>query len=300
MNFSIKGVHTAIVTPFDKDGNLDWDSFEKLLDHQAKGKVDGVVISGTTGESPTLTVQEKLALIRKARAYLPESIQVMAGAGSNNTQASVEMAKLAVDAGADSLLVVTPPYNKPSLNGLKLHFSSIATATNHPICLYHVPGRTGQLLSAAELAELCAIEQVVAVKEASADISLFSRAERISQANYLSGDDFTFLGSLAVEGDGVISVVTNIYPQAFRVLYDAFKAGDNPKAARIHKALLPAIEVLFYESNPGPSKAILANKGLCQNYFRAPMVPVSQESYAHIMNVVEDTERALSDLGVEV
>ena len=298
MTNSISGIYTAIVTPFDKDGNLDWDSYEKILDHQLKGNVDGVVVSGTTGESPTLTVQEKLALIRKARAFLPENVQVMAGTGSNNTEASVELSKLAIDAGANSLLVVTPPYNKPSLKGLETHFNSIAEATRHPICLYHVPGRTGQLLNAHALSHLCKNEHIVAVKEASADLGLFSRAEIASQANYLSGDDGTFLGSLAMGGSGVISVLTNIFPQAFRQMYDSYLEGNTAHCTAIQRAVMPTIDVLFCESNPAPTKAVLAYYGICQNYFRAPMVPVSDENHGTIIKTVETASSSLKDLGV--
>lgn len=299
MTKSIAGVYTAIVTPFDRDGNLDWDSYEKLLQHQIDGRVDGVVISGTTGESPTLTVQEKLALIRKARAFLPETIKVMAGTGSNNTQASIELSKLAVDAGADSLLVVTPPYNKPSLAGLKLHFQSIADAVNHPICLYHVPGRTGQKLSADELVELCKIKQVVAVKEASADIGLFSRSEMNSDADYLSGDDASFLPTLAVGGTGVISVVTNVFPGAFREIYDCYQKGDITRAKTIHKAIFPVIDAMFLECNPAPAKAALAHLGLCQNHFRAPLVPASQASAEKVIKLVSEAESVFEDLGIK-
>ena len=148
------GVWTAIATPFIHGGAIDWASFEKHLEQQAAGGVTGVVISGTTGESPTLTVQEKISLVRKARAILPPKVRIMAGSGGNNTSQSMELSKLCVDAGADSLLIVTPPYNKPSMAGLKLHFQMISDAVQVPLCLYHVPGRTGQNLSASALATI--------------------------------------------------------------------------------------------------------------------------------------------------
>ena len=299
MSSQISGVYTAVVTPFDKSGNIDWESFEKLLQHQKDGGIDGLVISGTTGESPTLTVQEKLALIRKARAFLPDNIKVMAGTGNNNTQASVELSKLAVDAGADSLLVVTPPYNKPSPSGLKLHFDTIADAVKHPICLYHVPARTGQLLNAQLLAELCRNKHIVAVKEASADLGLFSRAELDSDAAYLSGDDASFLPSLAVGGNGVISVVTNVFPKAFKELHYAFRSGNTERATAIHRAILPIIDAMFCESNPSPAKAALAHMGLCQNYLRAPLAPVSEDSFNSIVETLNNSESIFEDLGIK-
>jgi 4-hydroxy-tetrahydrodipicolinate synthase len=198
------GVWTAIATPFLENGSIDWPAFEKHLAQQASGGVNGIVISGTTGESPTLTVQEKISLVRKARALLPGTIRIMAGSGGNNTAQSVELSKLCVDAGADSLLIVTPPYNKPSPAGLKLHFQTIADAVDVPLCLYHVPGRTGQSLSAGIIASLTSINRVLAVKEASGDLALYGRVVCQSKADVLSGDDPTYLASLAVGGQGVI------------------------------------------------------------------------------------------------
>ncbi len=292
----INGVYTAIVTPFDPTGDISWQDFEKVLDHQVAGKVDGVVVAGTTGESPTVTVQEKLALIRKARAYLPQDIKVIAGTGDNNTQHSVELSKLAVDAGADALLIVTPPYNKPSLEGLKLHFNTIAAAVTKPICLYHVPSRTGQLLSPQEIAEICSIKGVEAVKEASGDIALFSRTVGLSTASLLSGDDPSFLGSLACGGQGVISVVSNVFPQAMRHMYRAYKAGDTQKALKIQNILLPFIDVLFCEPNPAPLKAVLSHMNICQDKFRAPLVSVSASHRENIIALYTETQKSLEDI----
>lgn len=297
MASKINGAYTAIVTPFDKAGNLDWEAFEALLSHQITGGIDGVVISGTTGESPTLTVQEKIALVRKARAFLPDSIKVMAGSGGNDTNSSVELSKLATDAGADSLLIVTPPYNKPSLKGLELHFQSIADAVNVPLCLYHVPSRTGQLLSWQDLSTLCKIPKIIAVKEASGDVALFSRAESTSEAAYMSGEDATFLPSLAVGGQGVISVVTNIFPKAFKQMLESYRSGDSSRATAIHKTLLPLIDLLFCEANPAPAKAVLSHMNLCQNYLRAPMVPVTPSNAEALIATTEETAGRLIDLG---
>lgn len=295
---TINGVYSAIVTPFDANGEISWPDFEKLLDHQIAGGLDGVVVSGTTGESPTITVQEKLAIIRKARAYLPENIKVMAGTGGNNTAQSVELSRLADEAGADSLLVVTPPYNKPSLEGLKLHFNSIAKVSKKPICLYHVPSRTGQLLSPQEISAICSIEGVTSVKEASGDVALFSRAAGLTSASILSGDDPTFLGSLASGGQGVISVVANVFPRAVKSLYEEFTKGDAKKAIKIHQVMLPFTDALFSEPNPTPTKAVLAYLNLCQNQFRAPMTPVSKDNERIVIDLYLETLKSLKDLGV--
>jgi 4-hydroxy-tetrahydrodipicolinate synthase len=299
MNTShFNGVWTAIATPFLENGSIDWPAFEKHLTQQAAGGVSGIVISGTTGESPTLTVQEKISLVRKARALLPGTIRIMAGSGGNNTAQSVELSKLCVDAGADSLLIVTPPYNKPSPAGLKLHFQTIADAVDVPLCVYHVPGRTGQSLSAGIITSLTSINRVLAVKEASGDLALYGRVVCQSKADVLSGDDPTYLASLAVGGQGVISVVSNIFPAAMVQLTRAFKSQKNELALAIHKILLPSIDVLFCESNPGPLKAALNIFGLGKNILRAPLAPVTDENFRLIKSTIEKAKNELDNLAL--
>ena len=295
-NHDIQGVYTALVTPFTRDGAIDWNAFDKLLQVQVSAEVAGVVISGTTGESPTLTVDEKISLFRRARAVLPRSIQVMAGTGGNCTTQSIELSRLAQDAGVDSLLIVTPPYNKPSRSGLMAHYEAIAKAVKIPLCLYHVPGRTGQRLSAEDLAFLCQIPEITAVKEASGDLSLFSKALDLSDAQYLSGDDFTFLPSLSVGGKGVISVVTNIFPRAFVLLqkYQATQRAED--ARRIHQALFAFTELLFVESSPSPTKAVLAHLGLIENSLRLPMVGVLPETSKKLQEAYQSTAQRLKEL----
>lgn len=294
---AIQGVYTALVTPFTKDGQVDWAAFDRLLAMQAKAEVDGVVISGTTGETPTLSVDEKVSLFRRARAALPPSVEVMAGTGGNDTRASIELSKLAQDAGVNSLLIVTPPYNKPSREGLRAHFEAIANAVRIPLCLYHVPGRTGQRLSPEDLAYLCELPQVTCVKEASGDLFLFSKAFLLSKATYLSGDDFTYLPSLSVGGKGVISVLTNIFPRAFVLMTRKFLQKDIQGALDIHNALLPLIEGLFSEASPGPTKDLLAHAGLIQNHLRLPLVPVEATTHERLVRLYKSTSAQLEELG---
>lgn len=289
----ITGVWTAIATPFTESGAIDWTSFEKHLEQQARGGVNGIVVSGTTGESPTLTVQEKISLVRKARAFLPAQVRVMAGSGGNNTAQSIELSKLCVEAGADSLLIVTPPYNKPSMAGLRLHFQMIADSVSAPLCLYHVPGRTGQSLPASSINSLTTIRGVTAVKEASGDLAVFGRVTNGSQATILSGDDPTYLASLAVGGSGVISVVSNIFPKAMVALTSAWNAKQTDQALRLHKILLPAIDILFCEANPGPLKAALEIFGLGKNILRAPLAPVTPENYELIKSTLMTAKDSL-------
>ena len=299
MNTRFNGVWTAIATPFSENGSIDWGVFEKHLAQQAQGGVTGIVVSGTTGESPALTVQEKISLVRKARAVLPPNVRIMAGSGGNNTAQSVELSKLCVDAGADSLLIVTPPYNKPSLAGLKLHFQMVSDAVDVPLCLYHVPGRTGQSLSASALASLTSNNKVAAVKEASGDIALYGRLVCQSKADILSGDDPTYLASLSVGGCGVISVVSNIFPSAMVQLTKAYLSRDTNRALLIHKALLPSIDILFCESNPGPLKAALSIFGLGKNTLRPPLAPVTDENFKLIKSTLEMTRSDLEKLDIK-
>lgn len=290
------GVWTALATPFKADLEIDWDAFDKLIAAQEAAGVAGVVIAGTTGESPTLSVQEKLSLIRRARATLKPHVRVMAGSGDSNTRQSIELSRLSEDAGADSLLVVTPPYNKPSIAGLLNHYQSIAAAVKVPLCVYHVPGRTAQFLTVEQLAALCQVKGVGLVKEASADIAFFSRALMRGKIPFLSGDDPTYLASLSVGGTGVISVVSNIFPAAMVQLTDAFFRGDLARARALHQALLPAIDALFCEVNPCPTKAALAQAGLCQNTLRAPLAAVTPESYQFIGTTMASTRKQLESL----
>jgi 4-hydroxy-tetrahydrodipicolinate synthase len=293
---SFAGVWTALVTPLKQNLDIDWDAFDKLLDDQEAGGVTGVVLAGTTGESPTLTVQEKLSLARRARARLKKTTRVMAGTGDNNTQQSIELSRLAADAGADSLLVVTPPYNKPSLAGLTRHYKMITEAVKVPVCLYHVPGRTAQLLNHEQIGALCEIPGIAAVKEASGDVALFSRVVMKTKAALLSGDDPTYLASLAVGGIGVISVVSNVYPRAMVELTNAFVKGDTARARALHEALLPAIDVMFCEVNPCPAKAALAHRKRCENYVRPPLAEVSDANFKRIAEVCDRTDGLLKRL----
>jgi len=295
-NASIKGVWTAIVTPFTEDGSIDFTAWDKLLLLQKEAGVRGIVVSGSTGEGSTLSVTEKLSLMKRAKALVGKSMQLMGGIGGSDTAQCVELAQLYEDAGADSLLVVTPPYNKPSLAGLKLHFSSIANKVKIPLCLYHVPGRTGQRLDAHALSELCKIPSLTMVKEASGDLSLFSEALLNSEAAYFSGDDLTYLGSLAYGGSGVISVISNAFPKEWVALTEAFWKSDWEKIHTLHKILSPLNKNLYCEGNPTPLKAVLEDMKLCKGYLRAPLAPVSPENRTLLQNILKNTERQLSGI----
>ncbi len=292
------GVWTAIVTPFKADSSIDWAAFETLLARQANAKVTGVVVFGTTGESPTLTAQEKLSLVKKARTLLPRDVRVMAGTGSNNTSQTIELSKLSADAGADSLLIVTPPYNKPSVAGLAAHIEAIADAVSLPICVYHVPARTGQFLSHQVLAEISNLPGVAAVKEASGDIAFFTRAAARSRACFLSGDDITYLPSLCAGGSGCISVVSNIFPKSMVRMTELFNDSQIDAAKDIHLSLIPVIDALFVESNPTPAKHLLNRMSFCGDGVRLPLVTPQPSSQELIQEAYSRTLEKLMRLGV--
>ncbi|MFK7872888.1 MAG: 4-hydroxy-tetrahydrodipicolinate synthase [Oligoflexales bacterium] len=290
----MNGVWTALATPFQASGDIDWEAFDRLLDFQSQASVHGIVLIGTTGEAPTLAVSEKLALIRRARARLPH-IKLMSGAGSNDTKQAVEFSRLAADSGMDALLVVTPPYNKPSLNGLKAHYEAIAKI-GVPVCLYHVPGRTGQLLSAHDMQTLTEIPGVQLIKEASGSLELFSQTRLQTKVDVLSGDDPTYLASLSVGGAGCISVVSNIFPRAMVEMTRLFQEGRCDNALKIHEALLPMIQVLFCESNPCPLKVALEHLELCANVVRLPLAVVEDHNKERIQKTVDATCKKLAEI----
>jgi len=290
-------IFTALVTPFCEDKSIDWKAFQGLVEGQVEAAVDGLVLCGTTGEAPALTVSEKISLIKRAKALAGDDLHIMAGSGSSNTEQSVELSKLCLDAGADSLLVVTPPYNKPSLSGLVAHFEAIATAAKAPMCLYHVPGRTAQRLTASEMKEICQIDNFFSVKEASADLSLFSKVVQVCpDKKVFSGDDPTYLPSLSVGGLGCISVLTNIFPKPFVAMTKAFEQGEVARATEIHNTLYPFIQALFSETNPCPLKAALNIAGLCKNLVRLPLDVVLPSNYNLLEKLFRETNKRLEEL----
>lgn len=293
---TLTGIWTALVTPFHEDGSVDMESFETLVRRQIDAGIDGVVVFGTTGESPTLSVQEKLTLVKKVKSMSEGKIRLMAGSGGNNTAQSVELSKLCEAGGADSLLVVTPPYNKPGLAGLIAHYEAITEAVDIPVMLYHVPARTGAFIDSEQLAKVLKNPLITAVKEASGDLSYFSKLTTLTDTDLLSGDDFTYVASLASGGKGIVSVITNVFPEAFVELTKAFRGGEVEKATSIHKILYPFCELLFCEPNPSPTKYVLSQLGLIKNEVRLPLTTVLRENETQLMNSYEQTQKLLKEV----
>lgn len=272
------GVHTALVTPF-RDGELDMPAWTALLDRQLLGGVHGVVVAGTTGEAPTLDAAERDRLLRSTVAHVSGRVPVTMGVGTNNTRSTVANVEAAKAGGADAGLLVLPYYNKPSPNGLRAHVRA-AAAPGLPLIVYHVPGRTGQRISPELLAELCAVEGVVACKEATGDLQYQQDFLAASSVAMLSGDDFTWLPALSVGGTGVISVLSNVAPALTVAVYEAWRRGDTRSASLTHARLYPVVRFLFAESSPGPCKAMLAAMELCANELRSPLTTTSAPSDA--------------------
>ncbi|MBF0441453.1 MAG: 4-hydroxy-tetrahydrodipicolinate synthase [Oligoflexales bacterium] len=296
-NYDIKGVYTAIVTPFKNDSQIDFERFEFLIDFQLKNGVTGVVLAGSTGEGATLSNQEKISLIQHSKSVSGNRLKIMVGTGDNSTERTLELSLSAKAAGADSLLIVTPPYNRPNFQGLKKHYELISERVAIPICLYHVPGRTALILTPEQIAEICKIEYIIAVKEATGSMEFFSHAKILTNANFLSGDDSTYLPSLVVGGSGVISVISNLFPKAVMDLHNSFQKRDFDRALNVHNTLLPMIKVLFCESNPCPLKAAMYLEGMIQNELRLPLSPVSDDSFKKIASVLNNTKELLAKIG---
>jgi len=271
----LSGVLTALVTPF-RDGRLDEPALRRMVQRQLGAGVHGLVVCGSTGEAAAMTLEERLQAIRAVVAEAGGRAPVVAGTGSHNTAATVELTARARDLGVDAALVVTPYYVKPPARGLVEHFRAVA-GVGLDVVAYNVPSRTGVSLTPETAAELAGLERVVALKEASGDLWLDSRilAAVGDGLTLLSGDDFTFLPFLAIGGHGVISVVSNPAPALFVELFTRFAAGDVAGARVLHHRLAPLMRALFLETNPMPVKAAMAALGLCAEEIRPPLCPLA-------------------------
>jgi len=274
-----KGVITALITPL-RDGNVDEAAFEALLERQIAAGVHGVVPVGTTGESATLTTEEHKALVERTVALARGRVRVIAGAGASATGKAIELVRHAKTVGADGALVVTPYYNRPSQAGLKAHFEAIAEAVQLPVLLYNVPGRTGVDLADQTVAELSAHPNIVGIKDATGDMGRVSwmRANIAGQFDLISGDDASFLGYVAHGGVGVISVTSNVAPEAMVALWNALQAGDLALARSWQDRLIGLHRGLFVDSSPSPAKYALSKLGLCGEDVRLPLVPTRADA----------------------
>ena len=270
---------TAMVTPFDNKGNVDFVKTTKLVNYLLENGSDALVVSGTTGESPTLTTEEKVALFQHVVKVVDKRVPVIAGTGSNNTYASIELTKKAEKAGVDGILLVAPYYNKPNQNGLYEHFKAIAAETALPIMLYNVPGRTVASISPETAVRLSEIPNIVSIKEASGDLSAVTEiiANTGEDFSVYTGDDSLTLPSLAIGCEGVVSVASHIIGNEMQEMIEAFYSGDYRKAATIHQRLVPVMNGMFLAPSPAPVKTALQYKGIDVGSVRLPLVPMSPQ-----------------------
>lgn len=273
---TFEGVITALVTPF-RDDAIDEPALRRLVDEQIAAGVDGLVPVGTTGESPTLTADEHIRVIKIVVDAAKKRVPVIAGTGSNSTREAIELSQAARQVGADGLLLVTPYYNRPGQEHLYRHFKAVVEAVPLPTVLYNVPGRTACDLLPETVARLCELPQIVAIKEATASVLRASQiiARVGDRLAVLSGDDAAAFPLYALGARGVISVVSNVAPAQMSAMWDAAAAGDWPRARELHYKLLPLGEGLFVEANPIPVKAALAMMGKITEEIRPPLYPLA-------------------------
>lgn len=286
---SFQGAYTALVTPFTADGSaIDWSRLKSNLEHQAAGRVAGVVPCGTTGESPTLTDAEHRAVVEKTIEWArPLGLTVIAGAGSNSTTKAIELHRFAQAAGADASLQVNPYYNKPSQEGLYRHFRAIADSCDLPIVLYNIPGRSAVAIAAATFERLAAHPNIRAVKEASGSLDSASDIVARTSLTLLSGDDSLTLPMAALGATGVVSVLSNLVPDQVQALCDAFNNDDWEQARRIHFELLPLSRgLLSLDTNPVPVKAALELLGRESGALRLPMTHGSKELFEAVRKLI--------------
>lgn len=287
-NTMIKGSIVAIVTPMHEDGSLDWAAFRSLIDFHVDQGTDGIVVVGTTGESPTVDVEEHETLIAEAVKHAAGRIPVIAGTGANSTKEAIELAAFSRKAGADASLTVVPYYNKPTQEGLYQHFKAIAEAVDMPHILYNVPGRTGADLNNDSVLRLAQISNIIGIKDATGGIErgsdLLQRAPR-DFAVY-SGDDASALALILLGAHGTISVTANVAPKLMHEMCAAALNGEVAKAREINFRLLGLHRHLFVEANPIPVKWAVARMGKIKNALRLPLTPLSAAAQAVVENAM--------------
>ncbi|MGN8646985.1 4-hydroxy-tetrahydrodipicolinate synthase [Gracilibacillus sp. HCP3S3_G5_1] len=277
MNFG--RVLTAMVTPFDQNGDIDYGKTERLINYLLQNGTDALIVAGTTGESPTLSKEERISLVKYAVKTVNGRVPVIAGTGSNNTRETIELTKKAELIGVDGIMLVAPYYNKPSQDGLFQHFQAIAQSTNLPVMLYNVPGRTGVDISPETIIELSKIVNIVSVKEASGNLEAMTKIIRDTDENFslYSGDDSLTLPAVAIGADGIVSVASHIVGNEMNEMVMACQNGDIRRAQELHHFLLPIMQSMFMAPSPTPVKAALGMNGLDVGGVRLPLIPLNDE-----------------------
>ena len=281
-----RGIGTAMVTPMTPEGKVDYAAIERLVQRQLEAQIDALIVCATTGEAPTLADDEHIDIIRFVAKLVQGRTPVVAGTGSNYTDHAVEMSIKARDVGADALMCVTPYYNKCTQKGLIASFTKIADATELPMIVYNVPGRTGVNIKPATYEALAEHPRIVGIKEANGDISsvadTMARCE--GKIDLYSGNDDQIVPMLSLGGSGCISVLSNVLPAETKKICQLWDAGDVRGAAKLQLRYKPLIDALFSEVNPIPAKAALAAMGLCSSYARLPLTPMEDAAYENLLH----------------
>lgn len=284
-----RGSITAIVTPLDASGRVDLHALENLVNWQIEEGTQGLIPCGSTGESITLNNDERAAVIERVIKAANKRVPVIAGTGSSATWATIEATRQAEKLGADGVLVVTPAYNKPQQEGLYRHYAEVAKSTRLPVVLYNVPGRAAVNLLPETCARLSSeFKNIVAYKDAAANLEQTAQVMRLTKLTVLSGDDGLTFPMMAMGATGVISVASNVVPFAVRELVDACAARALDKARELHLKLLPLVNALFIETNPVPAKAALAALGRIEEHVRLPLAPLSDKSREALMKAMKE------------
>jgi 4-hydroxy-tetrahydrodipicolinate synthase len=282
-----RGCYTALITPFTDSGDFDPVAFEKIIEFQIDSGIDGLVILGTTGESPTITPSEHDQIVRLSVQIVAGRVPVIAGTGSNCTREAVEHSQAAERAGVNGLLQVNPYYNKPTQKGLYTHFSTIAESVKIPIILYNIAGRTGVNLETPTLLRLSQYDNIVGVKEASGNLEQIQEVIDSVPKDFsvFSGDDGLTLAVCEKGGDGVISVASNIFPAEMTDFVRACLSGDLERARALEEKYREFFEACFIETNPQPIKTLMAEAGFCAPRFRSPMIPMEEKNREKLLSV---------------
>ncbi|RPI74428.1 MAG: 4-hydroxy-tetrahydrodipicolinate synthase [Ignavibacteriales bacterium] len=276
-----KGTGTALITPFNEDLSIDYESLKKIINLQIENNVDAIILLGTTGESPVISTDERRKIVETGIQAAGGKTKIIVGTGTNDTRKVVELNKIAEECKADGLLIVNPYYNKGTQDSIVEHYKYISERTSLPIILYNVPSRTSMNLLPETILKIhneC--KNVVAVKEASGDISQIASLFSIKpdSLSVLSGNDDQTLPIMALGGDGVVSVFSNPYPKEMKLLTDALHKGNINEARKINNKYLKMMNLLFVETSPAPVKFVMHKMGLCKNLFRLPLAPVNEKS----------------------
>ena len=286
MDLKNSHIMTAMVTPFGKDGNVDYELLKKLIDHLLSTGTDGILVSGTTGEGPTLTEEEKIELIEKTVEYVAGRVPVVAGTGSNNTKATIEYTnKVAKIDGVDAALVVVPYYNKPDQAGMIAHFTAVADNVDLPIVMYNIPGRTGVTMEVKTIAELSKHQNIIGIKDCTGIVNM---AEIVANTpdDFLAftGEDADALAARNVGAQGVISVASHLFGKEISQMYAANSKGDNEIAGELMRALTPKMKALFSHPSPSPVKAALNHVGIEVGGCRLPILALDDAQASVLFN----------------